>query len=213
MTTKRLNPTVSREATRFLKVKTHLWLVLTRAVLTSVLAVPLASNAAITKCTGADGKVVFSDQPCSAGQSAETIKGAGGSKPSAVSGKPDSPPSPHQGMPSMRNSLDAALTPECRQIQKQMFEQVTESATKRLTEPELQSIYNRFEAQCKPLIKAAQDAEWAKGAAERDRLQKQVECTEKRRVYDERKDKLASLDDSGRATMARLRTDLDTACR
>ena len=213
MTTQRFNATVSRDTARFIHVKTRLRFFLTRAVLTSLLAVPLAGNAAINKCTGADGKVVFSDQPCPAGQSAETIKGAGGGKPSAISGKPDTPSSANAGMTSMRNSLEAALTPECRQIQKQMLEQVTESATKRLTELEFQTIYNRFDTQCKPLIKAAQEAEWAKGKAERDRLQKQVECTEKRRVYDERKDKLASLDDSGRAAMARLRTDLDTTCR
>ena len=29
-----------------------------------LIGLPLASNAAINKCTGTDGKVVVSDQPC-----------------------------------------------------------------------------------------------------------------------------------------------------
>jgi hypothetical protein len=37
-----------------------------------LLAVP--AYAAINKCTGADGKVVFSDQPCVTGQGAATVK-------------------------------------------------------------------------------------------------------------------------------------------
>jgi hypothetical protein len=46
---------------------------------------PQPSQAAVNKCIGADGKVVFSDQPCSTGQAATEIKTP--AKPVAASNK------------------------------------------------------------------------------------------------------------------------------
>ena len=54
---------------------------------------PLVALADVTKCTGADGKVTFSDQPCTGGQTATTIlaparAAASASKPSIAAGAP-----------------------------------------------------------------------------------------------------------------------------
>ena len=179
----------------------------------AALLFPLAANATINKCTGADGKILFSDQPCMPGQAAATLKDAGDTKPAATYGKPTMPVDPNAAMTSMRNAIEAALSPECRQMQKQLSGQAPGPGTVRLTEVELQRMTGLFESQCSPLIKAAQESELAKSKAERELLQKQVECTEKRRVYDERKGKLSGLDDIGRQAMARLTIDLERNCR
>ena len=50
-----------------------------------VVALPPAAQAAVNKCTGADGTIVFSDQPCAIGQTvAPANKSA---KPAATTGK------------------------------------------------------------------------------------------------------------------------------
>jgi hypothetical protein len=54
--------------------------------LIATICMPLAAQAAINKCVGADGKVVFSDQPCNTGQAATQIKAP--AKPTATNSKP-----------------------------------------------------------------------------------------------------------------------------
>ena len=181
------------------------------SLLALVVMSPLA-EAAINKCIGADGKVVFSDQPCVPGQSASTIQEKGGPKSSATPlAKPAA--DPNAAMKSMRDRVDAALTPECRRMRKQALEQVLATDNARQTEAELQKIIDDFEAQCSPLIKAAQEAEWAKGKAERDRTQKLGECTEKRRIFAERKGRLQSLTEPDRQATARLGAEIERDCR
>lgn len=206
------NACVSRE-TRSRKVGLGPRSLLSCIFLTLSMAMPYPAIAAIHKCTGTDGKVVFSDQPCESGQSATIIKGAATPAPGAAPVKSGTPTDPNAAMTSMRNSIDAALTPECRQMRTQLQPQTLETKGGRLTDLELDNLVARFDLQCIPLIKAAQAAEWAKGKAERDTLQKKTECNDKRRVYNERKDKLPSLDDSGRLAMAKLATDLELNCR
>ena len=201
---------VSRETLHEIKSNMTFNSFFTRALLVSVVALPLVTSAAINKCTGTDGKVVFSDQPCAPSQIATTVKDGGSAKPGAVTSKPTDLPT---GTKPTLDSMDAMLTPECRQLRKEQDEKIKAVVAGRLTQADLQRVQNRFESQCVPLIKAAQDAEWAKGKGERDKLQKQLECTDKRRVYNERKDRLASLDDSGRKAMAAIALDLDTNCR
>ena len=201
---------VSRETLHELQSNMTFNLLFARALLVSVVALPLVVSAAVNKCTGADGKVVFSDKPCAPSQTATTIKDGGSAKPAAVTSKPTDL---QTGTKPTFDSMDAMLTPECRQLRKEQDEQVKAVVAGRLTQTDFQRVQNRFESQCVPLIKAAQDTDWAKGKGERDKLQKQLECTDKRRVYNERKDKLASLDDSGRKAMAAIALDLDTNCR
>ena len=55
-------------------------------VLMITIGMPVAANSAIKKCVGNDGKVVFSDQPCSTGQAATTIQAP--AKPLPSSRKP-----------------------------------------------------------------------------------------------------------------------------
>jgi hypothetical protein len=54
--------------------------------LVAAICMPLAAQAAINKCVGADGKVVFSDQACNTGQAATQIKAP--VKPTATNSKP-----------------------------------------------------------------------------------------------------------------------------
>jgi Domain of unknown function (DUF4124) len=55
-------------------------------VLLAAACLPFAAFSAINKCVGADGKVVFSDQPCSTGQAATQIKAP--AKPATQSNNP-----------------------------------------------------------------------------------------------------------------------------
>jgi Domain of unknown function (DUF4124) len=61
---------------------------------------PWAAHAAINKCVGADGKVVFSDQACSTGQAATQIQAP--AKPAPQSSKP---------IPTADLPLEGAATP------------------------------------------------------------------------------------------------------
>jgi hypothetical protein len=54
--------------------------------LVAAICMPLAAHAAINKCVGADGKVVFSDQACNTGQAATQIQAP--AKPTATNNKP-----------------------------------------------------------------------------------------------------------------------------
>lgn len=57
-----------------------------------VAAMPWAAHAAINKCVGADGKVVFSDQACNTGQAATSIQAPTKSVPSSAKALSDSSP-------------------------------------------------------------------------------------------------------------------------
>lgn len=52
------------------------FIVLTLSALICLACMPRAAYAAINKCVGADGKVVFSDQACSTGQASTVVKAA-----------------------------------------------------------------------------------------------------------------------------------------
>ena len=62
----------------------HPWIY---AIFTVVAIMPLSTQAAVNKCVGADGKIVFSDSPCASGQTASQVKGSAkstASQPSAA---------------------------------------------------------------------------------------------------------------------------------
>lgn len=77
----------------------------TRLILSALLiaiGTPVSTFAAINKCVGADGKVVFSDKACSTGQTATTIKAP--AKPAPSSSKPNlasSAPNTDHSQPSL----------------------------------------------------------------------------------------------------------------
>ena len=179
-------------------------------LLTSLLVMPFTASAAINKSKGADGKIEFSDQPCLPGQSAEVVKENSNAKPGTVANKQTAATDAKANGFFNGNGMP---TPECRQLQKSMLDQFPPPATGRLTEAELNKISDRFDTHCVPLIKAAQEVEWAKGKAERDRLQKQYECSEKRRVYDDTNRRLAKLSDTDRDARAQLGASIERDCR
>ena len=171
---------------------------------TAVLALPgvyLPAQAAINKCVAADGKVVFSDQPCAPSQAATTIKQGAAAKPGAVAPPPAKPGDPF-----------AMLTPECRLMQKQIDDKLMGPAAARLSDEVMTKVVEKYEAQCVPLIKAAQDAEWAKGKPERDAAQKRLECTTKKTLFDERKARFASLSDGEKKMVTLLGEDIGRNC-
>ena len=100
-----------------------------RSLLVGALLLPLAGNAAIFKCTGADGKVTISDQPCSNNQSGGAMNvapasGAGKSPPSAGSRASPSPAAQAYDarLASQRTRLLAVLSPECQKLSQQLWE-------------------------------------------------------------------------------------------
>jgi Domain of unknown function (DUF4124) len=69
----------------------------------AVMCLSASAQAGINKCIGADGKVVFSDQACSAGQTSTQIKGA--AKPGVPSSKQTADTEPNKQMDMGSNVL------------------------------------------------------------------------------------------------------------
>lgn len=185
-------------------------------VLGMLLVASAGTHAAINKCTGADGKVVFSDQPCAAGQSGSVIQAA----PPVPAPRPvASAPAGAVGtgasgntaaMEARRQRLEAAMTPECKALRERMTGMALSETAQ---EKQLQAILSQFEAQCRPAMARAMEAEYARDKLERDAQQKRSECATKRSTYEDRRARLASLTPQERGMVDQLGTELARDCR
>ncbi|MEO7547517.1 MAG: hypothetical protein ABIT82_03785 [Ramlibacter sp.] len=112
-------------------------------------------------------------------------------------------------MDARQQRLDAAMTPECRDLRNQM----TKLAVGEATEEQIKGLMTQFVNRCKAAADRATALENARAQAERDVAQKRNECTSKRNIYDERKARMASLSAPERATTEQLGAELSRDCR
>jgi hypothetical protein len=187
------------------------------ALLTSLL-LTLAAGAAqanVYRCSGADGKVVFSDKPCPAGQSGATVRIAP-SPPAAPS--PAARPqglAPDTGAAARKAAADriaAALSPECRVLTERVRNFTFEGAGA-MSEAEARELFERTERECGDALRRAVEAEHARAAAARQAEARRAECAAQRRVLDERRPRLASLPPSDRAAFEQLEREVARDCR
>lgn len=109
---------------------------------------PLVALAGVTKCTGSDGKVTFSDQPCTGGQTATTTQApakaaASASKPSSTAGA--SKDKENTGAPgSNLQRLDSS----CKEERDRLFLAVGTKTPSAAGNENLASLKAKYEARC-----------------------------------------------------------------
>ena len=125
------------------------------------LLLPGATQAGVQKCTGADGKVVFSDQPCTSGQTASAVRGvAEGAVPAATKTGSDgantsSPSYEDMVQKSRRATVQAALTPECRALGDRASRALQNDSA---SLEEVKQAVSQFENQCGDQVQKASAA-------------------------------------------------------
>ena len=164
----------------------------------------------VHKCTAPDGRVIFSDQPCPAGQVggktkygvvAPTVTPLAAAKDASAQTRED-----------MRGRMRAALTPECRVLSDKVTRYI-EQGTGQTPEAVVKADMARFEQQCAKQTETALQAEMERKAAERKLLELQQACQEKRRVIDVRRAQRASLSEPDQRALSDLENEVTRDCR
>lgn len=170
-------------------------------------------QAAIHKCTGADGKVAFSDQPCAGGQSAATVK--------PVAAAPAVPASPNVSTGSATTKdrdaessaaargegIRSAPTPECVALGNRIAAFMQKSPCEG-AEAEAKPMFDWHEQQCAAQARAVIGAENARSEARQKQFILDEECKEKGRVLAERRPRLASLSNEDKKTFAAVKAEV-----
>ncbi len=179
------------------------------AVCASVLVLGLSvpASAAVYKCTGADGRVVFSDQPCLAGQATTAVREPAGAPPA----KPQD--ASEAARAATRARLRAAQTPECAEMADRIAS-FGQSGGATASNAQMNALVSRYDQQCAARMREAVEAE---NKRKEDEAQKRVladtTCAEKRRVLNERRAKLATLSEADKRAVAALEAEVTRDCR
>ena len=165
----------------------------------------------VHKCTAPDGRVIFSDQPCAAGQ-------VGGKTRFGAVTNPVTPPPPAakdasaQSREAMRTRMSAGLTPECRTLRDRVTRYL-EQGNGQTPEAVVNADMARFEQHCATQIRDSIQAEMDLKAAERKILEAQQVCQEKRRVIDVRRTQRTSLSAPDQQALNQLESEVARDCR
>lgn len=181
-----------------------------------------AAHAGVQKCTGADGKVVFSDQPCAAGQAASAVRGfaqsaatsvrdggesvnAPGGANGGATGGAGNPSYDDMGQKSRRASVQAALTPECRALGDRASQALRNDAAPL---EEVKQAIAQFENQC------ADQVQKASAAASNSRaLPDAAGCRALRQSLDERRARLKTMTNREIQEFAKFQNEVSVGCR
>ncbi len=195
-----------------------------------------SAQAAVHKCTSADGKVTFSDQPCAVGQAAAAVKPAAigqTTPPKAASSPPvtngatgataGSTAESTTGITAGGSSEDpqdaasrarirAALPAHC-VVLGERIGKYFENGAVGATEAEYQVIFRRYQQECAAQARAASAAEDATRVARQKKQVAEQECTAKRQVLAERRPRLANLSSEDKKAFAAVEADVASTCR
>jgi Domain of unknown function (DUF4124) len=183
-------------------------LVSAMAALMAALPVPEA-QAAIHKCTGTDGKVTFSDQPCATGQGASVVKPVAPGPAPVVTGAPDAS---EKARAEARDRLRKGQTPECLNLADRMQNLLKDNAGK-APPADLDAVVNQYEQRCAARMRELLQAEAARNEQLAREQTRKSECDAKRRVLDERRPRLAQLSDSDKRAFAVVESEVARDCR
>ena len=181
-----------------------------------------SAHAAVYKCTGADGKVAYSDQPCVAGQAATTVKPAAvpdknTAKNSSKNGGGDTGQDPSKDNSAIartaaQDRIRASQTPQCLALGDRISSMM-ETGAIGVAAAEVKATLDRYEQQCGVPGKAAIAAENARNEAKQKQLMVDEECKHVRQVLDERRPRLASFSSEDKKAFAALEANVARACR
>ena len=173
-----------------------------------------AAQAGVQKCTGADGKVVFSDQPCATGQSASAVRGVAGVNPSPAnasagsantSGTASNPSYEGMVQKARRANVQAALTPECRALGDRASRALQNDAA---SLEEVKRAVSQFENQCGDQVqKASATASISRAVPDASG------CRALRQSLEERRAKLSTLTNRELQEFAKFQNEVSVGCR
>ena len=172
------------------KVNMPLNSLLARTLLTGMLLLPFVGNAAIYKCTGADGKITISDQQCATDQRGGAVNAAPSSGPAKT---PDAATKPNT----------ATLSREECQVLGRRFQVLFDQAMSgKVSAPENKraddAVIAEFAAKCKAPTGANAD--------------KRIACDTKKELLADRRPKVATLSAQDKAALAALERDYALTC-
>lgn len=178
------------------------------AIMAALMATPIA-QAAIHKCTGADGKVTFSDQPCAAGQGAAVVKPVAPSAAPAIMGAPDAS---EKARTEARDRLRKGQTPECLALADRMQNLLKDNVGK-APPAELDTVVNQYEQRCAARMRELVQAEAARNEQRAREQTRKSDCDAKRRVLDERRSRLAQLSEPEKRAFTTVESEVARDCR
>lgn len=165
-----------------------------------------AAQAGVQKCTGADGKVVFSDQPCASGQSASAVRGVAGSDASPTSTSAGSNPSYEDMVQKARRAnVQAALTPECRTLGDRASRALQNDAA---SLEEVKQAVSQFENQCGDQVQKASAT-----ASNSRAVPDAAGCRALRQSLEDRRAKLSTLTNRELQEFAKFQNEVSVGCR
>ena len=173
-----------------------------------------AAQAGVQKCTGADGKVVFSDQPCATGQSASAVRGVAGVNPSPAnasagsantSGAASNPSYEDMVQKARRANVQAALTPECRALGDRASRALQNDAA---SLEEVKQAVSQFENQCGDQVQKASAT-----ASNSRAVPDAAGCRALRQSLEERRARLKTLTNRELQEFVKFQNEVSVGCR
>lgn len=178
------------------------------------------THAAVYKCTGADAKVVISDQPCTNDQrgGAMTVNPASGAGKVPSSAPPKLNPSPpalgsDAGVASLRAGLLAALSPECQNLSRRFWD-LADRVSKATTSAPVNNaagdaLIAEFAGKCEAPTRAYIEK---RDTEQRALANKRAACDAKKQVINDKKPKASTLNPQDQAALATVERDYALNC-
>ena len=172
-----------------------------------LLLVTGAAQAGVQKCTGPDGKVVFSDQACTTGQTSSTVQGVSVSAtPSAGTNTgADKPSYEDMVQRSRRVQVHAALTPVCRALGDNASRALRTDAA---SLEEVKRAVSQFANQCGDQVQKASAV-----AASSRTTPDAADCRSLRQSLEERRARLKTMTNRELQEFAKFQNEVSVGCR
>ncbi len=169
----------------------------------------------VHKCTTPDGRVIFSDQPCTVGQVVGKTR-FGAANPAATATVEPPPPAGKDASAmereAMRTRMRAAFTPECRALSDRITRYVKQASDQTPDAVVIEDMA-RFEEKCAVQTSGITQAEMDRKAAERKVQEVQLACQEKRRVIEVRRTARTSLSAQEQQVLNQIEAEVARECR
>ena len=184
------------------------------------LAACTAAHAGPVRCTGADGKVVYSDQPCAQGQTAAEVKGvpAGGPSSTTATGassgggdtvRASSPSVQDVQNKAQRDRVHASLSPECRALGDRASRSVQSDSSASMEE--VKRAVSQFEDKCGDQVMEATRKENARGGGKNSKPDAAT-CRSLREALSADRARLGRMTDKEKMAFVAQQNEVSVAC-
>jgi hypothetical protein len=184
------------------------------ALVAGLLLAGAAAHAEVTKCKAADGRVVYSDQPCSGGQTGSPVPGVANKAGSGGAGMPSAGKVLNISASAVGEARDKALharvaasiSPECRSLGARLGDSLAQDSESDLETTK--RLLTEFEQRCSAQLEQAWKAERGKGNQPLDA----ASCRTLRQVRDDARAQLSKMTNKEKMEYAKLQNEVSVAC-